>query len=277
MRGSFFCSDLNMEGNKYVMFDQEGIYVTYTVDPAALARILPPQMTPVATVAFAYMINIQKPTFACRYTEAALGIPVVCGGVQGVYWLSFLLGGPGAEMGTHLGREVIGIPKKIADEINIRRYGNYARASVTRHGIKIVDLEMDITGSYANAAANQVLGDPKTGSQQILPGIFYQYGYTATQEGKLDFFESSFRQLAFVIDWHGYEKGVARIQMQDSLDDPWAELAPIEVLGAGWIKNDIDLAWGKKIMDVDAAGMLPYVWNARYDAGPHGKKDIVFF
>ncbi len=278
MRGSFFTPGAEIDPNfKSVMNDQEGIYVTYTVDPAVLARIIPPQLTPVAPVAFAYFINIQKPTFACRYTEAALGVPCMCGKVQGVYWLSFLLGGPGKEMGTYLGREVIGIPKKMADEIKVTRSGDYAHATVVRHGIKLVDIEMDLTGSYANAAAEQVLGSPYPGMQQILPGLFYQYSFTQNRDGTRKFYETYLSQMAFVINWHGYEKGVATIQMQDSIEDPWAELSPVEVLGAGWIKNDIDLAWAERLMEVDHAEMMPYVWTSRYDAGPHGKKDIVFY
>jgi len=269
-KGSFFTPKEKVQQflKDTVMYDQEGLYLTWATDQEVLDKILPPQVKAVAPVTFAYIINIQKATFGARYTEAALGIPAICAGVQGVYWLEFLLAGPGAEMGTDLGREIIGIPKKIADDISIRRMGDKAVASATRHGVKFFEVEMDITGEYATEAALGVLGDPKPGEQMTLPGIFYRFSYEQTREGDIKVFDSRFAQMAFDITYHSFEKGTAEVTLRDSIDDPWAEVVCNQVLGAAYIKNDIDLAWSEDLCQADYEEVAPYIMNTRYDKGP---------
>lgn len=279
-KGSFFtpAEDYRDFIRVATMIDQEGIYVTWTTDPQTLAKIIPPQLTPVAPVVFAYFINIQKATFCARYTEAAIGVPCVApNGVQGIYWLQFLLSGPGAEMGTYLGREVIGIPKKIADEISVNRIGNYASAKVVRHGVTIAEIEMDITGEYPNAAAASVLGDPKPGDKALLPGLFYRYDYEKLRDGSTHFYDGKLCNFAFNIDWHGYEKGSCEVKLYDSIEDPWSELKVVEVLGAGYIKNDIDLTWAEVIQNVDVDEVMPYLLAARYDKGVMNKGEQRFY
>lgn len=271
MKGSFFTPLEECKGfiSPGTMFDQEGIYVTWTTNPKAVAKIVPPPLVPLAPVVFTYIINIQKATFCSRYTEAAMGIPCLFNGKMGIYWLSFLLGGPGAEMGTHLGREVVGIPKKMADNISLNRMGKHVVASCTRHGVKLIDIDMEITGEYPNAAAAGVLGDPKPGDQQVLPGYFLNYAYRQRRDGSVEWRDMTLSEMEFVINYHDFTKGSASVTLGDSYEDPWSELEVVEVLGAGYMKNDIDLCWSVDLHKYEGDGwdMAPYFMSGRFDKG----------
>lgn len=278
MKGSFF-TPLEEAKNFFkesVMYDQEGIYVSWLTTPQVIQRILPPPMEPLAPIIFAYIINIQKPTFCSRYNEAAAAIPCFCNGVKGVYWISFMLSGPGREMGTFGGREVAGIPKKIADEIIVKRMGRYAKGTLIRHGINLFEVEMDICGHYNNAAAYNVLGDPKPGDEQLLDGFFYKFDVNKGAEGIVKFEDANIVDCAFAMQYHGFEKGTATVKLGESFEDPWDELEVVEVLGAAWIKNDIDLAWSKSLGTIEADTIIPYLMSARYDKGTMNQGEVVF-
>ena len=278
MKGSFF-TPLDQAKNFFkesVMYDQEGIYVSWLTDPKVINRILPPPMVPVAPIITAYIINIQKPTFCSRYNEAACAIPCVCNGVSGVYWISFMLSGPGKEMGTFGGREVAGIPKKLADEIIVKRSGNYATGTLIRHGIKLFEVEMDICGHYNNVACANVYGDVQPGDEVLLDGFFYKFDVNKGGDGIVRFEDANIIDCAFATKYRTIEKGTAKVTLGDSYEDPWSELEVIEVLGAGWSKNDIDLAWSKVIGTVEADKIIPYLMSARFDKGTMNMGEVVF-
>lgn len=279
MKGTFLTSkeDVKKFFEVSQMNNQEGIYVCWSTNPATVQRILPPPLEMVGPVVFAYIINIQEPTFCCRYTEGAMAIPAVCNGVSGLYWINFMLSGPGALMGTFGGREVAGIPKKIADEIRVERKGNYAHAYVERHGIRIIDVEMDINGQYNNEAAKGVFGEPAPGLEVLLQGLFYKFDVNKDKEGKIHFSDGRLTSLVFDTVYTGWEKGTAKVTLKDSIEDPWAELEVIEVLGAGYCHNNIDLAKGEVITEVDIDEVMPYLMSGRFDKGVMNLGESVFY
>ena len=225
---------------------------------------------------FAYIINIQEPTFCSRYTEGAMAVPATYNGQQGLYWLSFMLGGPGALMATLAGREIGGIPKKIADDITVKRIGDYAHAYIERHGKKIIDIEMDISGNYNNHAAKAVFGEPEAGLEVLLESLFYKYDCNKDENGIVRFSDGRLINMAFDTEYHSWEKGTAEINLCQSIEDPWAELEVIEVLGAGYVRNDIDLAKSQVLTEVDIDEVVPYLLASRFDKGSMNKGEQVF-
>ena len=117
------------------MENQEGVYLAYLTDPAAIAKILPPPLvpfpTPVVTVSVCHIAN---PTFADDYYETILGVYTFYGKQLGLYTVSLLLGGKGAEMATQCGRDNGAIPKKLDAEFVIRRHAGCSRAGLYAHG-----------------------------------------------------------------------------------------------------------------------------------------------
>lgn len=278
MKGSFFTPMEQIDNffKESVMYDQEGMYVAWLTRPEVIKRILPPPMEPMpAPLVIAYIINIEKPTFCPRYTEAACAIPCTCKGVSGVYWVSFMLGGAGAEMGTVGGREVGGIPKKHADKITVERTGNYAKGTLIRHGIKLFEVEMDICGRFNNAAAANVYGTQiNPGDEALLNGFFYKFDVNKGEDGQVRFTDASVLQMAFATTYNSFEKASASIKFEDSIEDPWSELEVVEVLGGGWAKTDIDLAWSKVLDTIEPEKVLPYLASARYDKGVFNLRDV---
>lgn len=279
IKGFFFTpvEDAKKFFKESVMYEQEGIYVSWLTDPKVIKRILPPPMKMVAPVVTAYIINIQKPTFCSRYTEGACAIPCTCNGEEGVYWISFMLSGPGAVMGTVAGREMAGIPKKIADEICVERIGNYAHAHIIRQGIKIIDVEVDICGQYNNVAAYNIYGDPKPGEEALLKGFFYKYDMNKDDNGIVKFTDGRVITCNFDTTYHTWEKGKAKVTLQPSIQDPWAELEVIEVLGAGYATDDINLSLTKEVCKVDIEEAIPYLLAARYDKGALNQEEKVYY
>lgn len=278
MRGSFFTpvEDVDKFFEVAQMNKQEGVYLAWSTNPKAVRDILPPPLEMVGPVVFAYIINIEEPTFCSRYTEGAIAVPATYNGIAGLYWISFMLDGPGALMGTFGGREIAGIPKKIADQITIKRSGDYVHAYIERHGIRFIDVEVDITGKYNNDAAKTVFGDVVPDLEVLLRGFFYKYDVDKNIDGDTVFSNGRLNTLIFDTDYDGWEKGEAKITLTDSVEDPWAQLEVIEVLGAGYCKNNIDLAKGETLCEVDIKEVLPYLMSGRFDKGTMNKPERVF-
>lgn len=131
------------------MRGQEGVYMAYLSYPEAIEKLLPaplePFMLPVVTVS---VCHIKDPTFADNYYETILGVYCTYKGQVGLYTISLLLGGPGAEMATQLGRDNSAIPKKLDAEFFIRKNDEgKVTVGVSRRGYQIINAEMQL-GSY---------------------------------------------------------------------------------------------------------------------------------
>lgn len=97
--------DLPNFGKVSLMKNQEGVYLAYLTDPAAIARLLPPPLKPFSIpVATLSICHVKEPTFANDYYEAILGVYATYGTTLGPYLLGLVLGGPGAEMAVQCGR-----------------------------------------------------------------------------------------------------------------------------------------------------------------------------
>lgn len=82
-------------GKISLMKNQEGIYLAYLTDPAAIAKVLPaplkPFSVPVVTVS---VCHVKEPTFADDYYEAILGVYCTYGTQLGLYPIGLVLGEP---------------------------------------------------------------------------------------------------------------------------------------------------------------------------------------
>ena len=142
-------------GKVSLMDNQEGIYISYLTDPAAIARILPPPLKPFSMpVVTLSVCHVNNPTFADDYYEAILGVYATYGKTLGLYPVGLVLGGPGAEMAVQCGRDNGSIPKKLGAEFVIRRNGDTVTAGVTRRGTQLVEATMKL-GEYNSPLLQQ--------------------------------------------------------------------------------------------------------------------------
>ena len=103
---SFRLSEEKAALNPYaIMGDQTALYFSYITDFATIRENSTTTTRTRCANCFRVYFHIRKPSFSEEYNEAMLGVLVKFGDTVGMYPISFLLSGKGAEMATYLGRD----------------------------------------------------------------------------------------------------------------------------------------------------------------------------
>lgn len=257
--------DMPNFGKISLMKNQEGIYLAYLTDPAAIARILPaplkPFSVPVVTVS---VCHVKEPTFADDYYEAILGVYCTYGTQLGLYPIGLVLGGPGAEMAVQCGRDNGSIPKKLGSEFVIRRNGDHVTAQVCRRGTELVNMDLQI-GEYNNAVTGMLYQFPEAGKKTYGGGFYFHLDREPDKEGKSHFQNGALLQNLCEYNYHSWEPGFAKVELKSSIDDPWGELPVRTVIGGAYSCNDLMVHKLNLCEEIDAETLAPYLLTARYD------------
>ncbi len=270
MQGSYFIpkeklAEFMREG---AMNNQEGLYLFGLVGPE-VKRLLPPPLEltdPASPMFYLYAVNIREPTFAPWYMEGGIGVMAKYRGQAGLYFLSIQLSGPGALMGAYTGREGSGLPKKLCDRIVVERTDSWGHCFIERDGVKLVEVNLEI-GRYNNPAFHQeqencqaVKGGMSTDGGCLLHK--YRVGNDgAFREMEIIYYDSPTR-------YHSWEPASAEIRLASTINDPWAEVGPVTVLGAGWSKCDNWVRSMSRIhsySEAEGAEAMQYLYTGRYD------------
>ncbi|MBQ6583146.1 MAG: acetoacetate decarboxylase family protein, partial [Mogibacterium sp.] len=268
---SFFVKPEKMAGfaKGSAMLDQEGVYMLYTTDPEAIAKILPAPLEPYAIpIVYVSANHINKPTFADNYYESILAVYATYKGQLGLYCISLVLGGQGAEMATALGRDMLSIPKKVDAEFVIRKDDEAGKVTVnvSRRGTELINMKLRL-GEYNHPMTHMVFQAPGAGKST------QGYGYYT----HFDFFNGKFTNTAIVrtlckYDYQAWTPAfVEDFKLQSSEDDPWAELPVNTIIGAGYSKNNLYLGGSEVCAETDPADMMPKIMPAWYDTTAFGK------
>ena len=257
--------DMPNFGKISLMKNQEGIYLAYLTDPAAIAKVLPaplkPFSVPVVTVS---VCHVKEPTFADDYYEAILGVYCTYGTQLGLYPIGLVLGGPGAEMAVQCGRDNGSIPKKLGSEFVIRRNGDHVTAQVCRRGTELVNMDLKI-GEYNNAMTGMLYQFPEAGKKTYGGGFYFHLDREPDKEGKSHFQNGALLQNLCEYNYHSWEPGFAKIELKSSIDDPWGELPVRTVIGGAYSCNDLMVHKLNLCEEIDAEVLAPYLLTARYD------------
>jgi 2,4-dienoyl-CoA reductase-like NADH-dependent reductase (Old Yellow Enzyme family)/thioredoxin reductase len=252
-------------GKVSLMDEQEGLYMAYLTDPAAIAKILPPPlkpfMMPVVTLS---VCHIHKPTFADDYYEAILGVYAMYGKTLGLYPVSLVLGGPGAEMAVQCGRDNGSIPKKLGAEFVMRRSGNTVTAGVTRRGTQLVDLKLEL-GRYNSPLTHALYQAPAPGKQVFGGGFYFHFDREPDENGVSHFMNGALLQNLCEYNYKTWEPGVADLTLKSSADDPWAELPINTIVGGAYSQNSLLVHKLNLVEHLNAEEIVPYLLTARYD------------
>lgn len=243
---------------------QEGLYLTYLTKPELVEKILPHPLKmrfPIVTV---YIINIQEANFCAPYREAAIMLPALYNDMPGTYFVNLQLAGYGAEMAIYYGREVSGLPKKLADNISITRMGDSVSALVERNGIRIIDVEAEI-GAYNSPKAQGIFGERKAG--QVIDGSSYCYKFLFDKDvnGKLSYSNARLfynTSQTLIKEWL---PASAKVTLSPSANDPWAELEVVQVLGAGYCRNDVNMVSSQLVAEPNIEEIIPKLLIGRFD------------
>lgn len=257
--------DLPNFGKVSLMKNQEGVYLAYLTDPAAIARLLPPPLKPFSIpVVTLSVCHVKEPTFADDYYEAILGVYATYGTTLGLYPLGLVLGGPGAEMAVQCGRDNGSIPKKLGAEFVIRRSGDSVTAQVTRRGTQLVDLKMEL-GQYNSPLTGTLYQFPAPGKKTYGGGFYFHFDREPDQQGISHFMNGCLLQNLCEYTYHTWEPGFAALQLRSSVDDPWAELPIHTIVGGAYSSNDLMVHKLNLAEKVDADAVVPYLLTGRYD------------
>lgn len=259
-------ADVAKFGGTSVMRDQEGIYVAYTTTPEAVARILPPGLSPFSMPVVILSINhVKSPNFADDYYESIIGVYCMAGKQLGEYTPSLLLGGNGAEMATALGRDNGSMPKKLGADTVIRREGNRVTASLSRKGRGIATVEMEL-GEYNSLLTPAIFQQPAAGRTTQGCGFYYHFDRPAKAEGGAEFTSGALTGALIQYDYKSWEPGyVTKLEVSSTPDDAWGDLPVVTVIGGGYCTLDLTVVGEKKLADVDANAVVPYLLSSWYD------------
>ena len=174
--------------NTSEMNNSEGLNLYWETDPAVARRILPPPLelaVPEHPLVIGYVCTIREPAFAPWYMEAGLMLACRYRERAGTYFLGLQLAGPGAMMGLCIGRELCGLPKKLAERIVLERVDDCAHAFVEAKGRRILDVEIEL-GGYNDPVAGHSFGD-KAGTQERSACFVFEYQHATAPDGHATF------------------------------------------------------------------------------------------
>lgn len=257
--------DLPNFGKVSLMDEQEGLYLAYLTDPAAIARLLPPPLAPFSMpVVTLSVCHVRKPSFADDYYEAILGVYATYGKSLGLYPLGLVLGGPGAEMAVQCGRDNGSIPKKLGAEFVIRREGNQVTAGVTRRGTQLVNAALQI-GEYNSPLTHVLYQAPAAGKQTFGGGFYFHFDREPDENGVSHFRNGALLMNQCEYNYQSWEPGFAELTLESSVDDPWAELPVHTIIGGAYSKNSLLVHKLNLAENLDADAIIPYLLTGRYD------------
>ena len=252
-------------GKVSLMDNQEGVYISYLTDPAAIARILPPPLKPFSMPVVTLSIcHVNKPSFADDYYEAILGVYAMHGKTLGLYPVGLVLGGPGAEMAVQCGRDNGSIPKKLGAEFVLRRNGDTVTASVTRRGIQLVEASVKL-GEYNSPLTAALYQAPAAGKQVFGGGFYFHFDRQPDENGVSYFRNGALLGNLCEYNYQAWEPGFVSMNLKSSVDDPWAELPINTIVGGAYSKNSLLVHKLNLLEKVEADDVIPYLLTGRYD------------
>jgi len=243
---------MSLQGNKTVFYGAEMLNTVWETKPEIIAKLLPPPLKPVANkpLVSTFVANYPKTSFCPPYKEAGLFILAECDGAVGRYCLSMPITDG---MAMSMGREVCGLPKKMAD-IDFEVKDGKAIGKISRNGIEFFSVSAEISG--------KLNGDAKL--EEFNEGInpyMYNITYAKSADG-CGFLLSPtlIRQKLAVEDIIENKLASATVTMTDSPHDPWAELEVVRMIGSQYIVSTNTLQSGENLYfnKIDPMAFVPY-------------------
>ncbi|WP_461215130.1 acetoacetate decarboxylase family protein [Lacticaseibacillus sp. GG6-2] len=251
------------------MNDQGGLAFAYATDPAKLAALVPAPLKVVAPIVVGYVVHMGKPTFGAPYLEQTLYAMVSYKDkMVGAYPFELLLSGPGAEAGLVAGREGAGIPKKLADHIELQRTGDHAHACVVRHGKTLLDLDWDAGEINDPSFLKQFASMMPLNQEVQTNSFFFNYDLQQDDQGANHFTNVELVATQMKSFTDDLKPGKLSLKLDSTEDDPLGELPVLKPLGAGWYHFKTSTMFKTLNLEaVSAEATAPYLITGRYDHG----------
>lgn len=254
--GSFVknMDDIIKNGSKpTVFYDAEVLTMYWETKPEIIERILPAPLKPAERpLVHAFIANYPRTNFCPPYKEAGLFILADYKGEIGTYCLSMPITD---DIGMALGREICGLPKKMAN-IDFKKDGDSFKGTISRQGIEFFNVKANINGKLNSEGAQELI-DKFYG--RGLPMFNIKYSKAIDGSG-FDLKPTLVKQSA--ISEISFMKATeVEISMRESPHDPWAELEVVKMLGAVYTVGTNTLFKGTVLTQVNPATYIPYSLN----------------
>ncbi|MBW9154209.1 acetoacetate decarboxylase family protein [Clostridium estertheticum] len=241
-----------LQGSKTVFYGSEILNTVWETKPEILAKLLPAPLKPVKgkPLVSTFVGNYPKTSFAPGYKEAGLFILAQCDGVIGRYCLSMPITDG---MAMSMGREVCGLPKKMAN-IDFEVKDGKAVGKISRNGIEFFTVNADISGSLN-----------KEGKVEELNEAISEYMYNITYAKSADgcgflLNPTLIKQKLAVAQVTEDKLATSTVVLKDSPHDPWAELEVVRMVGSQYTVSTNTLEPGENLYfnKIDPMGFVPY-------------------
>ena len=223
-----------------LMGDEKGVYFTFRSDLALISQVLPAPLEPAFPLVSGYVVEINKPAFCQPYKEAMIGVYANYNGQIGLFPVSFMLCGPGAEMATLGGRERFGLPKKLCDSITIEKEEGRARATVSRGGVTLLDVSIKL-GQYNNPMAGMCYQGNEPGKKSGGMSFYSQPVIAPDGSGYDTFTQVNLYTNIAEYTYRTWEPGEVTVRLQSSENDAWGHFPVFENMGGAFSENDIEM------------------------------------
>jgi acetoacetate decarboxylase len=242
----------SLQGKKTIFYGAEMLNTVWETKPEIIAKLLPAPLKPVKNKPWVstFVANYPKTNFAPPYKEAGLFILAECDGVVGRYCLSMPITDG---MAMAMGREVCGLPKKIAN-IDFEVKDGKAVGKISRNGIEFFTVNADVSENLNESATMKEFNE-------ALPASMYNVTYAKSADGCGFLLSPTLIRQELAVDNITENKfGTATITMTDSPHDPWAELEVVRMIGSQYIVSTNTLEPGENLYfnKIDPMGFVPY-------------------
>jgi acetoacetate decarboxylase len=228
----------------------EAVAVSFLTDPEVVAELLPPGLEPAAQPRMGASV--------CRFSGGSCGafnggtvnIAARHGDIEGTYSLAMYMD---ADAALLFGRGLYGEPKKGAT-VSWQHDGNHLRAAMSRGGIDVVSLDVELEGELTAVDGGPRIIDFNYKSSLAPDGVGLA-GDAILVETELTGTASA-------------QRGTGTVTLQGNVHDPLHEIPVRKVLGANYMTCDL-VAIARELARVPGDDFLPYAYGQFPDWAAH--------
>jgi acetoacetate decarboxylase len=230
----------------------EMLSAMFRTDPDVVRTILPkPLVPPDDPVGWAYVWRCPESNVAdLSYTEGALFVRAVYKGEPGWYPLAVPVDDDMAMIG---GREWMGFPKKIAEDISLERTGNQVMGRVIRRGVEVLRIEADLDDAVETPAFDAI--GPEVDDLAGRPSwklVAFVFKHFPSPGGGFDYLPRLVRGVMLCRPRDDVRSGTGRLELVSSPYDPLGDIP---------VRDLLDVSYGTWDNDQLPGRVVARVWN----------------
>lgn len=199
------------------------------VEEARLQPLVPPPLKLCSSTVQISVMYFDSSVPAEPYYDAAVIADVEYAGIRGGFWVHGYTSTDLVHAGT---REIWGYRMKRGDDWSLEGKGDRYRGHIARRGTRLIDIDMTVTGR-------------EFAQPTLFPRLFLKLIPRASRA------EADLKKVivmraettAVTLDL----KGEATLSMAPSIQDPLADLAPVNLTGANYVEGHQILPWAEEL------------------------------